>query len=335
MIAVVTGASGFIGRNLVGRLRNAGHEVRCLVRSASRRPPEGSGSVVDFEEPLTLRNCDALESADVVFHLAGVTRAVSHNQFHDGNVTPTRNLLEALTERRLTPRFVYVSSQAAAGPAEARDRPVNEDDLPRPVEDYGRSKLEAERLVQRFGGRVPFVIVRPCSVFGPHDRDFARLFRLARRGLVVYPGVAAHWLSLLHVQDVVEGLVAAATETAAVGGTFFLASDTPVQWEDFGRHIESAVGVRARHVDIPGPLVRAAARVGTLVAAVTGVTPLLNSNKAALSRHPYWVCDNRRAKTALHWQATRSLPEAVRQTYLWYEQSGWLSGSSRAAAALG
>lgn len=335
MIAVVTGASGFIGRNLVGRLRDAGHEVRSLVRSAGRSPPDGSGSVVDFNEPLTLRNCPALEGADVVFHLAGVTRAASHHQFHAGNVTPTRHLLEALVGRRLAPRFVYVSSQAAAGPAEAMDRPVNEGDLPRPVEGYGRSKLEAERIVQSFDSRVPSTIVRPCSVFGPHDRDFARLFRLARRGFLVYPGVAAHWLSLLHVHDVVEGLVAAATETAAVGATFFLASDAPVQWRELGRQIESAVGVRARHVDIPAPLVRAAAHVGTVAAAVTGVTPLLNTSKAAFTRHPYWVCDNRRAKTALHWQATRSLPEAVRQTYLWYEQSGWLSGSSRAPAALG
>ena len=98
----------------------------------------------------------------------------------------------ALVARRLAPRFVLVSSQAAAGPAADLARPVVEDDAPRPVEAYGASKLEAERVVRSFGDHVPFTIVRPSSIFGPFDRDFLTLFRFARHGVIVYPGVARH-----------------------------------------------------------------------------------------------------------------------------------------------
>lgn len=333
MIAVVTGASGFIGRNLVGRLRDDGHEVRCLIRKAGRAVPTGTAqALVDFENPASLASCPALDGADVVFHLASATRARSAADFERANVTPARNLLNALASRGLSPRFVHVSSQAAAGPAASAQRPVVEEDDPRPVEEYGRSKLQAERLVQ--SSTVPWTIVRPCSVYGRFDRDFLRLFQFARRGILVYPGVAHHWLSLLHVDDVVDGLMAAAQREDAARRHYFLGSKSPIQWTELGAEIARAVGTSAWHINVPGALIRALAHIGDVAAAFTVETPLLNSNKAELSRHPYWVCDSARAERELGWHQSRSLPESLRDTYLWYEQSGWLSGSSRAAVAV-
>ena len=333
MIAVVTGASGFIGRNLVGRLRDDGHEVRCLVRKAGGVPQPGtSQAAIDYDDPASVARCAALEGADVVFHLAGATRARSSAEFERANVTPTRSILAALLSRGLSTRFVHVSSQAAAGPAGSTQRPVVEDDEPRPVEEYGRSKLHAERVVQ--DSKVPWTIVRPCSVYGRFDRDFLRLFQLARRGLVAYPGVRHHWLSLLHVDDVVDGLVAAALGKAGERRVYFLGSKSPLQWEDLGMAIARAVGRPVSHINVPGPLIRALAHIGDLAAGFTVEPPLLNSNKAALSRYPYWVCDSTRAEAEVGWRQSRSLPDGMRDTYLWYDQSGWLSGSSRAAVAV-
>jgi nucleoside-diphosphate-sugar epimerase len=333
MIAVVTGASGFIGRNLVGRLRDDGHEVRCLVRKAAGAAPPGiTQSAIDYDDPASLARCAALDGAEVVFHLAGATRARSAAEFERANVTPTRGIIGALANRGLSPRVVHVSSQAAAGPARSAQRPVVEDDEPRPVEEYGRSKLQAERVIQ--DGKVPWTIVRPCSVYGRFDRDFLRLFQLARRGLIAYPGVRHHWLSLLHVDDVVDGLMAAARGRASERRVYFLGSRSPLQWGDLGIAIARAAGRPVSHINIPGPVIRALAHIGDLAAGFTVEPPLLNSNKAALSRHPYWVCDSTRAEAELQWHPSRSLPDGVRDTYLWYDQSGWLSGSPRAAVAV-
>jgi nucleoside-diphosphate-sugar epimerase len=333
MIAVVTGASGFIGRNLVGRLRDDGHEVRCLVRNAGGAPPPGvTQCAIDYDDPASIARSSALDGADVVFHLAGATRARSSAEFERANVMPTRSILAALVSRGLSPRFVHVSSQAAAGPASSNQRPIAEDDEPKPVEEYGRSKLLAERAVE--ASRVPWTIVRPCSVYGRFDRDFLRLFQLARRGMLVYPGVQHHWLSLLHVDDVVDGLVAAALGKASERRVYFLAAKSPIQWGDLGKTIARAAGRPVSHINVPGSLIRALAHIGDLVAGFTVEAPLLNSNKAALSRHPYWVCNSARAEAELGWHPSRSLPDGVRDTYLWYDQSGWLSGSSRAAVAV-
>lgn len=332
MIAVVTGASGFVGHTLVRRLRDAGHEVHCLVRPMGGQPPPGvRRHVVVFDEPRSLLHCDALEGADVVYHLAAATKAVSEEDFVHANVTPTRNLLGAITARRLTPRFIFVSSQAAAGPATSPTHPVNEDDVPRPVEAYGRSKLEAERIVESFSHHLATTVIRPCAIFGPYDRDFLTLFRLAHRGFVVYPGVAQHWLSLLHVDDVVTGLMAAATRKEAVSRVYFLSSAMPVQWRALGESIASVMSRRVRHVNVPGPLVQGASVAGELLGRLTRRAMLANRSKAALSREPYWVCSASRARAELGFTESRSLPEAVRDTYYWYRKSGWLSGSRRDA----
>lgn len=333
MIAVVTGASGFIGRHLVGRLQREGHVVRCLTRVGGGEPPAGVQRVrVDMRDASSLGTSPVFDDADVVFHLSAATRARSSDAFRIANVEPTRNILEALAQRALTPRFVFVSSQAAAGPAGSVQRAVTEDDPPRPVEEYGRSKLEAERVVAQFRDRVPCVIVRPCSVFGPHDRDFLPMFRMTQQGVLVYPGTKHHWLSLLHIDDVVEGLLAAAR--MARSPVYFLAPEAPIQWRTLGEVIEGVAGRSALHVGVPGALVRGAAHIGDLASAFMLETPLLNTNKAELSRYPYWVCSAERAARELEWRPTRSLPDGVRDTYLWYQRSGWLRGRSRGDAAV-
>lgn len=334
MIAVVTGASGFVGQNLVRRLRRDGHDVRCLVRpSGGGSPAGGTRHVVRFEEPASLLQCKALDGAHVVFHLAAATKAISANAFHAANVTPTRHLLGAIIARRLFPRFVYVSSQAAAGPAPDLHRPVDETDPPRPLEPYGRSKLEAERIVESFADRVPVTILRPCAVFGPHDRDFLPLFRFACRGFIPYPGIAEHWFSAMHVHDLVDALLAAATRPEAISQTYFVAGES-VRWREFGEHVAAAVGRRVRHVNVPRAVVQSASVAGELWSFLSRRTTLANRSKAVLSRQKYWVCSASRAREALALGAPRSLPEAIRETYFWYRNNGWLRGSIRARGAV-
>lgn len=335
MIAVVTGGSGFIGQNLVRRLLHDGHEVRCLSRPDGRSVPSGAAEfVVRFDDPRSLNACDGLDGADLVVHLAAATRAVNPGAFEAANVLPTLRLLEALIARGQRPRFLFVSSQAAAGPARSLDRPTTEEDIPSPVEAYGRSKLAAERVVAEFADRLPVTTVRPCAVLGPWDRDFLTLFRMAALGFVTYPGVADHWLSVLHVDDVVDGLLAASRSSRAVSRAYFLASDQPVQWRTLGALIASAVGRPARHFDLPRGVVRGASIVGEWIGRLTRTAPLANRSKGELARHPIWVCSASRATEDFGFRQSRLLPEALYNTYYWYCLRGWLGGSRRADTAM-
>jgi nucleoside-diphosphate-sugar epimerase len=324
MIAVITGASGFIGRNLAERLLKRGAEVRCLVRVRGGRAPRGAAAFpVSFDDQRSLDRCHAFDGADAVFHLGGATRAAGQERFDRANVVPTRMLLRAIAERRAGARFVYVSSQSAAGPA-GPDRAVTESDQPAPVEAYGRSKLAAERVVEGFADRIATTIVRPCAVFGPGDRGFYAMFRLARHGWLVYPGVRDHEMSLLHVEDVVDGLITAAREKAAIGRTYFLASRQPITWGDLGTQIAAAIGVQPRTLNVSLGLVRMASTAGEWFGRLTGSAPLLCESRATLAAQPRWVCSPARAEQELGFNPVRALPDALRETYLWYVRAGWL-----------
>jgi len=323
MIAVVTGGSGFLGTNLVERLLAEGFEVRCLTRPGGGQPPRGASAwPVDYDNPGSLMATRALDDADIVYHLAGATNAVSQAQYDRAIVTPTRNLLGAVAARQLRPRFVYVSSQAAAGPSST---PIRETDAPRPVEAYGRSKLAAERLVEGHGGSFDVTVVRPCSVFGPYDRAFLPLFRLAALGLMVYPGVERQLLHWLHVADAVQGIIDASRSATTTSRTYFLASSEPIRWRALGEAIAAAVGGGVLHVNLPVPLIGVAALARDALGQVTGSAGLTNRSKAALAAQPAWVCSGERARADFGFAPTRSLAAAVCDTYLWYRRQGWLA----------
>jgi nucleoside-diphosphate-sugar epimerase len=307
MIVAITGANGFIGQHLCERFAERGDVVRPIIRRDLDSPSIG----------------ETFDGVDVVVHAAGATRAPSREVLRASNVELTRRVVD-LARRSKVARFVFVSSQAAAGPASFLDAPVTEDMSPAPIEAYGRSKLDAEQVV-RTAEAVPWVIARPAAVYGPRDRDFLALFRLARRGVAIHGANRAQWISIIHVRDVADGIVRAATVSGALGGTFFLANEAPVQWAEVFR---SAARVARRRlivdVEIPGWLVEAGAAAGDVLARVAGSAGLLTSEKVALTKPRFWICSSEHAKRELGFVPRIGLQEGLTETHDWYRTQGWL-----------
>ena len=273
----------------------------------------------DFETGIVDRK---LYGADVVVHAAGATRAPTRARLVASNVTLTARVIDAVRHGR-SGRIVFISSQAAAGPAPTADRPVSEDTEPAPFEAYGRSKLDAERLVR--DADVPFVIVRPAAVYGPHDRDFVPMFRLARRGVALHPGNRDQWMSIVHVDDLARGVMLASSRPEAVGETFFVANEQPVQWRDLFHEAALSTGRRIRaDVEFPAWLVRSGAKAGDVVSRITGRAGLLTSGKIALTKPRYWVCSAERIRRALGFAPLTGLRDGLAETYRWYLEHGWL-----------
>ena len=193
-----------------------------------------------------------------------------------------------------------------------------------PIEAYGRTKLDAERLLHSPSG-LPFVIVRPAAVYGPGDRDFLAMFRLARRGFAVHPGNRNQWISIIHVEDLVEGVVRASSDLRAVGRTYFMANAEPVQW---GRlfHECAACARRSLRMDVQVPrgVVKIGGAVGDLIARATGRASLLTSQKVALATPSHWICSNELATRELGFTPAIRLDDGLRATYGWYVANGWL-----------
>ena len=317
-MTLVTGASGFIGSHLVCKLAALGETVRCLVRRKTSLPPETQTVYGDLTSGQGL--ADALRDVDSVIHLAGVTKALKSADYYSGNARATETLARALSGRPV--RVVHVSSLAAIGPS-LDSAPVAEDAEPHPVSTYGRSKLEAERLVRRFLPEA--VIVRPPVVYGPRDTDVYQLLKSISQGVVVEISGGERWFSAIYVEDLVEGLIAALRSPHGAGRAYFLAYPTPASWSQLSGLAARLMGRTPRVLRVSPAIAQAVGFCAELWAQVTRKPGIVSREKVTEAQCANWTCDTRRAAAEIGFQASTSLETGLVRTLAWYKEAGWLT----------
>lgn len=315
MNALVTGATGFIGRRLVAELVRRGAEVACLVRRTSDITPL-KGLPVRFVTA-GLNDAEGLSAAvggrDFVFHLAGVVRAVDERAFEEVNVEGTRRLLQACLEHSpAVKRFVFVSSIAAAGPGSS-EKPVTESDEPRPVSAYGRSKLAAERLVLEAAGALPVTVVRPPNVLGPGSRELEAAVTLVRRRLFPSFGDDRPRTSLIDVDDLVAALILAAESPAAAGRVYFVTDGRAYAWNEITHCIAEELGVKGPTIRIPYRLQLLAAGLEERAARRSGRVPRLTRELVRAGHDYFWIYEGSAARRDLGFSPRYGLRDSIRR----------------------
>jgi 2-alkyl-3-oxoalkanoate reductase len=322
MKALVTGATGFVGSHLAEALRHRGDDVTALVRSpakAAALAPLGVRVVAgDLDDPESLAR--AVEGQDLVLHVAGLVAARDESEFLRCNRDGTASLVAAAARARVT-RLVYVSSMAAGGPA-VKGRPLTGGEPPRPVTAYGRSKLAGEAAVT--AGALPWVIVRPPTVYGPRDREVLKVFRMARWGVAPVFGDGSQELSAVHGADLATALIAAGTAAGTTGKVYYACHPEIVTSAGLVRAVGRAMGRRVRLVPIPHGLGRAMLGVTELAAGVAGRTTILTRDKANEFFQAAWTGDPEPLTRDSGWRARHDLASGLADTYRWYRSAGWL-----------
>ncbi len=324
MKALVTGANGFLGSALVRVLRERGHAVRALVRPGRPLGALGGLGVEEARGDVTDRGALAASVAgcDWVFHLAGIRRAARPEEFLRVNAAATRALLEACTAATSPPgRFVLAGSLAAAGSSREGKR---EEEPLEPIEPYGESKAEAERIALSFSDRLAVAVARPPRIVGPGDRENLLFFRLVRRGVAVALAGAPRPLSFIDVDDCARGLLALAERPEAAGQAFFLASPERTDLEALQRLAARALGTTPRTLRLRPSLLSAAATAADAVARATGRRLPFGRKLAAQLLAPGWTCDPSKARRLLGFEARVPLAESVGAAARWYLEQGWL-----------
>jgi nucleoside-diphosphate-sugar epimerase len=319
MRALITGASGFIGGHLAEGLYRRGYDIFCLVRKTSlvshlRHLPAEliSGDLTDAASLHA-----AVRGMDYVFHLAGVIASLDRWEYEATNVHGTRNLVQAvLQEAPGLKRFVFVSSISAAGPSPA-DRSLSETDEPRPVSEYGQSKLAAERIVLDASRRLPVTIIRPPNVLGPRQRELQESIRLIRQRIVPALGNGRPQTSLADVDDVVQALALAAESPRAAGETYFITDGNAYAWREIVAAIIRELGLRPPFLKIPFAVQYAASWIEERTARQQHRRPRVTREQLLAVRDHNWIYDGTKIGQQLGFQPAWDMPSSIRRTVDW------------------
>lgn len=267
MRALVTGATGMVGRHIAERLLADGWRVRAMVRD-----PDADGARELSDLGVELAAGDVLDQpsfvaagrgCDVVFHAAAEIMTRGWEAYRTVNVDGTRNAISAAAATKA--RLLQVSSVAVYGSATRylgeRQGTKTSEDLPLlPLHErsyYARSKRESEALVMaaHASGRIWATAVRPDVIYGRYDRQFVpRIARLLRFGIVPLVAGGGSTLAVVHAAAVADGAVRAATADVAAGRAYNLANDFDVTVREFFTHGARGLGVTPRFISIPAPM---------------------------------------------------------------------------------
>jgi nucleoside-diphosphate-sugar epimerase len=311
---------------LVQKLVASGNSVWGLVRhgeQAKALRALGAEPVLgDVTEPQSLERALFLATFDVVFHLAGIRRAADPEVFFQVNAEGTRHVCNAMVKASAK-RLVLCGSLAASGPS-TPERPKCEDDSFEPIEWYGHSKAEAERIAYLYNDRLEVTVARPCRIMGPGDKENLVFFKIVAKGYQLTLGGGPRPLSLVDVEDVAEFLLVLADRREAVGESFFVGFERPSSFEEVERWVASALAVTPRNVTVPPMLLQVLAAGAEWASKLTGRNLPLNRKLARQLLAPAWTCSTEKAQRLLGFRAKQSIEASIRSSAEWYRRHGWI-----------
>lgn len=258
MKVAFTGATGFVGRHMVRRFVNAGHDVVVLARpgSSTKLLPEQAVQIVEGEllRPETLPG--VFEGCEVVVHLVGIIRETPDVTFSQAHVEAVRNVIECARKAGAR-RIIHMSAIGARADAASR---------------YHQTKWDGEESVR--GSGIEWVVLRPSIIFGKGDGFTAMLVDLIRKAPVIpVIGPGSNLLQPIAVEDVSSAFLASAENEEHAGHTYQLGGPDRLQYKQIVRMIARQMGSRKPQVHLPLALMRPLAAILSRLISKFPLTP--------------------------------------------------------------
>jgi len=315
---LVTGGTGFIGQAVCPALRAAGYQVSVATRNPriaepmhgfEVRPIAGVRAGTDWSA--------AMRDVDTVVHLAARVHMINDpaadplTEFRRVNTEGPRRLADyaaAMGVRRL----VFLSTVKVLGEATPSGTAFTENDPPAPVDDYARSKWEAEQALAAVAarGRLQVVVLRPPLVYGPNVKgNMLALLERCRKGPVLPLAAVNNQRSLMYVANLADIIVRCVGVEAAAGRSYLVRDGDDVSTPMLIRTLSRAMGRPARLYPVPTFLLRAAGRAAGRQAAVDRLTQSL-------------CVDDSRVRRELDWTPPFSVVQGLEATAAWFTKRG-------------
>jgi len=308
----VTGGSGFVGLLLITRLLEEGHEVTNIdLLPCELKHPRLISFVGDIRDRNLLDRALAARDHDTVYHCAALLAHgdLSPKAVWNNNVEGTATLAEAVASRGIR-SVVYLSSNCLWGTS--FPRPVTEDDVPAPVEDYGDSKWQGEKILARYDNRFATTVLRcPTIVDAGRLGLLTILFDFIAEGRRVWVvGDGSNRYQFIYAQDLITAMLTAGRR--AHHGVYGIGSDHVPTMRALYEHVIAQAGTRARVACLPkGPTIAA-----MQLAHVMGVSPLGPYHYRMIASD--FVFDTTRIKHDLAWRPTLTNQDMLARAYAAY-----------------
>jgi len=324
---LVTGATGFTGSILTRKLVQAGLQVHAIARSSSAKNAFKDLDIRwftgDVFDPETVRH--ACEGVEYVFHLAAAYREAksSDEMYEKVHVTSTQLLARAVLANKDFKRFVHISTVGVHGHI---DHPPADENYPfHPGDIYQKTKADAELWLRDFAAAhgLPFTVIRPCAIYGPGDRRLLKVFKMAARGWLLVLGGGKCLYHLVHVEDLTDAMIQAATHPAALNEIFIVGDPEPASLMQMGGIVAAHFGKRLRIVRLPAwPFFLLGALCEGLCKPF-GVEPPLYRRRVAFYTKDR-AFDTRKLREKLGYAHRYTTEVGLRQTAQWYQDQGWI-----------
>jgi nucleoside-diphosphate-sugar epimerase len=327
---LVTGANGFIGQHLVKRLLLEGNEVRGT--SYKERPlyffksNEIEWRSVDLQKEVSLSGI--AKNVSCIYHLAAIPNndfSKTWEDFYNVNVRGTAALLNEAKNAGIK-RFVYISTVEASGYGDGIN-PRKESDEPRPDNNYGKSKLQAEQMV--LNGSWPFecVVVRLPAIYGPGTFLIVpKLFGMVKHGFYPFIGSGNALMDFCYVENAVQAIVLAGTSPEADGELFYVSDERSYSIKEIVGTIAAAMKKRVLMIHIPRWVAYIIAWLWESAAKTFPFPPLVSptSKKPFFTRETVWwttrnvnIVSTEKIRKTLGYTPSVSLIRGCDETWKW------------------
>ncbi|HDT12697.1 MAG TPA: NAD(P)-dependent oxidoreductase [Candidatus Marinimicrobia bacterium] len=322
----LTGGTGFIGRHLTEALLESGFKVTLLSHHRTFQGKDHPNLHIihgDIRYPSPWKHI--LRETDGVIHTAGSVRETNFYRYIRNNTEATMILARECSLHKNIRQFIFISSLSAAGPGEL-GKPIHEFHPAEPVCEYGKSKLMAEGRLFNLSAPFTKIVIRPPAVYGPYDKAFLPVFKLARHRIrpVFQKGLSE--FSLIHVTDLCNIIVHLTLNPRLKQDEIFFVNDgVPIHTqEEMFDQLEKNIQGKMISIPVSKFLLGSFSYLAEIFGSVMGKTPLLTIDKYRELKQEAWTCYSNKLMDFLGYRIKYPLEKGLRDTYTWYRMHHWL-----------
>jgi nucleoside-diphosphate-sugar epimerase len=322
----LTGGNGFLGSHLVDRLLKESVEVHCIVRKTSNLRYLQDSKIHIHTCGLTdIPAMSAIfKNVDYIFHLAGTVAALSYEEYLYGNVTLTKNLLEAaLLSNDNLKKIVVTSSLAVGGPTN-RNSPIDEQSGFNAVSLYGKAKVAQEKMCFNYMDRLPITIARPSIISGPREAELYEFIKTINQGIVPLVGTSDKYVGVVNVRDLIEGFYQMALSHKTTNQAYYLSSEEIISWKALAEICARKLNKKPIYLKLPHTLIKLAGKLSGSIGKLRGKAPTFDYEKAKEGVQEAWICKVDKAAKDFGFKQTVSIQDGLEEAIDWYKENKWL-----------